>query len=618
MDNSTRKDFTPFAQTLLKKHYSKPTDDSIQDIFTRAINNFCFGDEELAKRLQEYSDKKWFNFSSPPLSNAVQGKWVPLDNPVNWKTHEFVTNEKIKAMPISCYIQAIPDTLEGQINAATELSWLSCSGGGVGQALGIRAITSKSPGPIPYLKTVDSNIIYYKQGEIRRGSTAAYLDISHPDIVEFIGIRNPTGGDINRKCHNINIGVNITDDFIEACDKDLPWALICPHSKKVYTIVRARDLWQEILETRFKTGEPYIHYIDQSNRKYKEFLKTNQYVIKASNICCEILSHHDDSNTTVCCLSSTNLEYYDEWKDTQLIADCVTLLDNILEWFIMYAPKELSKAINFSKGFRDIGIGVMGWHYYLQKNNIAVESGGVGSATQLSNIIFKDIKQKALKQSEYLATIRGEPDYLPGIGRRNAQLLAIAPTANNALIVDTSPSIELMSANIITQRTRVGSHIIKNKYLDILLKQKSQEQENPEEWYNEQWNSIVKDDGSVQNLDCLTEHEKKVYKTASEVDQRYIIDQARIRQQYVCQSQSLNLFFNAGVSKKYVNDVHRRAFSNDPLLPGEPLKTLYYCRTSKEHKVHQVSGTLIRNKLSDYESQQLNTVEDAECLSCQG
>lgn len=634
LPNTDRKNFTPFAETLLTKHYSKPTDNSIYDIFFRAITNFSFGDAELAERLQHYSDMKWFNFSSPPLSNSVKGEWIKLDSPNGWKTHKFVTEEQVKAMPISCFVQYIPDTLKGQIEAAKELSWLSCSGGGVGQALGIRGITEKSPGPIPYLKTTDSNITYYKQGEIRRGSVASYLDISHPDILEFIGIRNPTGGDVNRKCHNINIAVNITDDFIEACDKDLPWELKCPHSGKVYDTIPARKLWQEILETRFKTGEPYIHQIDETNRSYTKFLKTDKFInadgtetslrIKASNLCSEVLGHQDELNTVVCCLSSVNLEFYDEWKNTSIIEDCVTLLDNILEWFIENAPEELYKAVNFAKGFRDIGLGVMGWHYYLQKNNIPFESGGVGSAMQLSNIIFKDIKTKALRQSEYLATIRGEPEYLKGLGRRNAQLLAIAPTANNALIVDTTPSIELMSANIIIQRTRVGSHTIKNKYLDILLKELSLSYNEPDEWYNKQWKLIVANEGSVQNLECLTDHQKKVFKTAVEVDQRYIIDQARIRQQYICQSQSVNLFFSAGVSKKYVNDVHRRAFSTDLSLPGVPLKTLYYCRSSKEQKLEKVSGLVIRNKLSDYETQELNksqsvaSIEAEECLSCHG
>lgn len=611
-----RKDFTDFAQTLLKKHYSQPTDTCIDDIFKRAINNFSYGDFELADRLQFYIDNKWFNFSSPPLSNSIDGEWVELENPTDWKTHEFKTIHAVKSMPISCFIQAIPDSLIGQIEAAEELSWLSVSGGGVGQAIQIRGITEKSPGAIPYLKTVDSNIMYYRQGSTRRGSVASYLNVSHPDIIEFLGIRNPTGGDINRKCHNINIGVNITDEFINAIDNDLDWELKCPKTNEVTATHKARDIWQEIIETRFKTGEPYIHYISESNRRYKEFLGTNKYYISSSNLCTEIISHCDEENTVVCCLSSLNLEYYDEWKDTRIVEDLIVLLDNVLEWFITYAPKELWKAVNFAKGFRDLGIGTMGWHYYLQKNNIPFESGGIGSAAQLTNTIFKSIKEKALAQSVELAKLRGEPEYLKGLGRRNAQLLAPAPNANSSILFDTTPSNEPAASNIFTHRTRVGSHIIKNKYLNKLLINKSKEFENPEEWVNEQWKIIIADDGSVQDLDCLTDLEKKVYLTAYEIDQRFVIDQARIRQIYVCQSQSVNVFFNAGVNKKIVNDVHRRAFSRNPELPGTPMKSLYYCRTSKEAKIEKVSGSIVRNKLTDYETQA--TVAETECLSCQG
>ena len=427
-----RKEFTDFAQTLLKEHYSQSTDTSIDDIFKRAINNFCYGDFELAERLQYYIDNKWFNFSSPPLSNSVDGEWVLkyADAWQGWKTHEFRTEHEIKAMPISCFIQAIPDSLIGQIESSEELKWLSVSGGGVGQAIQIRGITDKSPGAIPYLKTVDSDIMYYRQGSTRRGSVASYLNISHPDIIEFLGVRNPTGGDINRKSHNINIGVNITDDFIVAIDNDSDWELKCPKTGIVTATHKARDIWQEIIETRFKTGEPYIHYVDESNRRYKEALNTDSYFISSLNLCCEVGGHCDEENTVVCCLSSLNLEYYDEWKDTRIVEDLVIMLDNVLEWFIEYAPKELWKAINFAKGFRDLGIGTMGWHYYLQKNSIPFESGGIGSAAQLTNIIFKGIKEKALAQSIELAKTRGEPGYLKGLGRRNAQLLAPAPNAN--------------------------------------------------------------------------------------------------------------------------------------------------------------------------------------------
>lgn len=609
--------FSEFAEILLTKHYKKETDKNIMDIFKRTANNYCYGDFELRDRLISYVEKRWFNFSSPPLSNSVEGEWVSLDKDeiVDWKTHKFVTNQQIKAMPISCFVQSVEDSLEGQISSATELAWLSTAGGGVGQAILTRGITDKSPGAIPYIKTADSNIMYYHQAGTRRGSVASYLDISHPDIVEFIGIRNPTGGDVNRKCLNVNIAVNITDEFLYAVKNDLNWELLCPHTKKITSTHKARDLWQEILETRFKTGEPYLHYIDEANRKFPQSLKNNGFSVFASNLCSEIELYQDKNHTSVCCLSSLNLEYYNEWKDTRLVEDLITLLDNIIEWFITYAPKELYKAVNSASGSRDLGLGTMGWHYYLQKNNIPFASGGLNSSMQLSNIIFKSIKEKSLEQSKKLANIRGEPEYLKDTGLRNGHLLAIAPNANSSLILDTSPSIEPISANIFNHRTRVGSHIVKNRYLDLLLKEKSKEYENSEQWVTEQWKLIMDTKGSVQDLDCLTDHEKKVYLTAYEIPQEYVIDQARIRQSHICQSQSVNLFFKEGVSKKYVNDVHIRAFSNDENLPGVPMKTLYYCRASKEASVERVSGEIKRVKLENYETQE---VEKEECLSCSG
>jgi len=608
------REFSGFSKLLLEKHYKKPTDKSVDDIFARTADNFCYGDYELADRLKFAIANRWFNYSSPPLSNSVKGEWVIDEDATGWKTHKFETDQEIKAMPISCYVQSVPDTLDGQIAAATELSWLSVSGGGVGQSLDMRGITDKSPGAIPYTKTVDSNIMYYHQASTRRGSVAPYLDISHPDIVEFVGIRNPTGGDINRKALNVNIGVNITDDFIKAVDEGAIWTLRCPHTNSSQGEVDARELWQSIMETRFKTGEPYLHYIDESNRHLPQSIKDLGLSVKASNICCEIISYQDALHTTVCCLSSLNLEYYDEWKDTNLVEDLITFLDNIIEWFIEYAPVQLSKAVRSAKGSRDLGLGTLGWHYYLQKNDIAFESGGVGSASQITDQIYKTIKSRAVAQSQKLAILRGEPEYMKGSGMRNAQLLAIAPNANSAIIIESSPSVELNKANIYNHRTRVGSHIIKNKYLDLIIKDLAESEQIG--WYDETWKEIMTAEGSIQGNAKFTEHQQKVYKTANETDMRYVIDQARIRQKYLCQSQSINLFFNEGVSRKYVNDVHRRAFSSDLSLPGVPMKTLYYCRATKQAKVENVSGTVARVKLHDYETQSTDSQES--CLSCEG
>lgn len=605
---SRDKKMSEFSKTLLSKHYLLEGETSPQEMFARSAENFCYGDYELAQRIYDYVSKGWANFSSPISSNSIPGYW---------ENGEFIAKDKLsKALPISCFVQYVPDTIQGQIDSAKELSWLSISGGGVGQVLGMRGITKKSPGAIPYFKTADSNIMYYHQAGTRRGSISGNLEISHPDIIEFIGIRNPTGGDINRKCLNSNICVTITDKFIEACDKNLEWNLICPNSKEVTDTVNARELLQSIIETRFKTGEPYMHNVDESNRHFPKIMKDKGFSVKGTNICVEILLNQDEDHTSVCCLSSLNLEYFDDWKDTTIVEDFTRFLDNVIQWFVDHAPKELHKAVKAAKGSRDIGIGAMGWHYYLMKNNIPFESGGMGSAAQLSNTIFKHIKDKAVKESERLAIERGEPEYLKGSGRRNGHLLAIAPNANSGIILDTSASIELIKANVFTQRTRVGSHTIKNKYLDKILQELSLNESNPDQWLIDQWHSILTNDGSVHHLEYLTDHQKKVFKTANEVDQRYVIDQARIRQQYICQSQSLNLFFNAGTSRKYVNDVHRRAFSKDISLPGVPLKTLYYCRTTKESKVENVSGSIVRKELKDYESQSIDS-EQETCLSCE-
>lgn len=609
IDLSRDDKMSKFSRTLLSKHYLINNETSPQQMFARSAENFCYGDYELAQRIYDYVSKGWANFSSPISSNSVAGKW---------KDGEFISKlkKKSKAMPISCFVQYVPDTIDGQIESAKELSWLSISGGGVGQVLGMRGITDKSPGAIPYFKTADSNIMYYHQAGTRRGSISGNLPISHPDIQEFIGVRNPTGGDINRKCLNSNICVTISDKFIHAYENDLEWNLICPNTKKTTETVSARDLWQTILETRFKTGEPYIHNIDESNRHFPKSMKSLGFNVKGTNICSEIVLLQDEDHTSVCCLSSLNLEYYDEWKDSTIVEDFTRFLDNVIQWFIDYAPPQLYKAIKAAKGSRDLGIGAMGWHYYLMKNNIPFESGGIGSAAQLSNTIFKNIKEHALSESRKLAKERGEPEYMKGTGLRNGHLLAIAPNANSGIILDTSASTELIKANIYTQRTRVGSHTIKNKYLGLVLQELSLSEKNPEQWLIDQWQDILMNDGSVQHLDYLTDHQKKVFKTANEVDQRYVIDQARIRQPHICQAQSTNLFFKAGVSKKYVNDVHKRAFSSDKSLPGGPLKTLYYCRTTKESKVEKVSGSIVRNELKDYETQSINN-ETETCLSCE-
>lgn len=616
-----------FPMELLKKHYLKPGEGSPQYAFARAATNFCYGDYALAQRIYGYVSKNHACFASPIISNAVVGTWdhkidtwgYSADH-INIRKAAFVTSERVRAMPISCFLTDVPDTLPGQIDSAAELAILSTLGGGVGQHLGMRGVTDRSPGAVPYLKTVDSNILYYHQAGTRRGSVAAYLDIDHPDLIEFIGVRTPTGGDINRKSFNVHIALNITDAFLDAIDQDLPWNLVNPHSKEVTATHNAREIWQQIIETRFKTGEPYLHYIDESNRRLPQTVRDLGLTVKSSNLCSEIIIptrantytadniSNNDGLTAICCLSSLNAEYYDEWKDTPIIEDFTRFLDNVVQWFIDYAPQQsVIKAINSAKAGRDIGLGLMGWHYYLMKHDIAFESGGVGSAIQHAHQIAKTMNERSLAESQLLAELRGEPEHMIGSGRRNASRIALAPNANSSIIAQTSASIEPINANIYTHRTRVGSHVIKNKYLDEVIKNKDCD-------YDEVWSSIAANSGSIQHLtELFTAHELKKFKTANEIDMCYVIDQARVRQEYTDQASSLNTFFVEGASKQYVNRVHRRAFSRDPMLPGVPLKTLYYLRSAKTAQVENVSGQIKRDALKDYESQ----ATDVECIACQ-
>jgi len=431
-------------------------------------------------------------------------------------------------------------------------------------------------------------------GNTRKGSYAAYLDVSHPEIMEFLNLRVPTGGDENRKCFNINNAVNLSDAFMTAVVEDKEWALIDPASKEVKEVVQARELWQRILEVRFRTGEPYFFFSDTANKYLPQTLKDKGLKIHGSNLCNEIFLPTSKDRSAVCCLSSVNLEYFDDWKDTTLIEDAITFLDNVLEYFIQNAPKELSKAIFSAQAERSLGLGTMGFHSYLQRKNIAFESP---IAKGVNVKIFKHIKEKAVKQTELLAQTRGE--YLDGIGsgRRNSHLMAIAPNANSAIILDTSPSIEPWKSNAFTHRTRAGSFLQKNVYLEAKLKAKGLS----EAELNDIWQSIILNRGSVQHLECLTDYEKAVFKTAFELDQRWLIEHASDRQEFICQGQSLNLFFPAGSDKAYVNAVHLMAWKKG-------LKGLYYLRTETGVTGEKVSTKVERKALKDYD----------ECVSCQG
>jgi len=569
--------FSDHALSLLTSYYMTDGETDPKESLKRASLAYCGGDLELADRIYQYAVNGWFMFSSPILSNAR------------------LNGDKKAGLPISCFLSFVDDSLEGLIDHSNELRWMSVLGGGVGgHWSSVRTVSDKSPGPIPFIKTIDSDVEAYRQGKTRKGSYACYLDVSHPDIIEFLNIRVPTGGDTNRKCFNLNNAVNLSDAFMQAVLDDADWNLIDPNNKQVKETIKARELWQRILEVRFRTGEPYFFFSDTANKYLPQSLKDKGLKIHGSNLCNEIFLPTSKDRSAVCCLSSLNIEYFDEWKDTTIIEDCITFLDNVLQYFIDNAPKQLHKAIYSAMHERSLGLGAMGFHSYLQRKNIAF---GSAIAKSVNMKIFKTIKERAVKQTEELAKTRG--DYLDGVGtgRRNSHLLAIAPNANSAIILDTSPSIEPWKSNAFTHRTRAGSFLTKNKYLDKILVEKNL----PKEEYDSIWQSIILNQGSVQHLDCLTDYQKDVFKTAFELDQMWLIEHGADRQVHICQGQSLNLFFPAGSDKAYVNAVHIMAWKKG-------LKGLYYLRTNTGVVAEKVSTKIERKALKDYD----------ECIACQG
>ena len=559
---------TDYAVGMLKDFYMREYEKSPQEAFSRASQAWSTYkgqiDEELAQRLYDYVSKKWFMFASPVLSNAPNG------------------SKKDKGLPISCFLTYVPDTLEGLISHSSELRWLSVFGGGVGGHWSdVRSVTDKAPGPIPFLHTVDADMIAYRQGKTRKGSYAAYMDISHPDVVEFMNLRIPTG-DVQRKALNLHNAINITDDFMKAVVNGDMWQLKDPHDGKVSEEISARKLWERIIEIRFRTGEPYLNFIDRANEYLPQPLKDLGLKIHGSNLCNEIHLPTGPDRTAVCCLSSLNLEFYEDWKHTTIVEDLITMLDNVLEYFIENAPDEISRARYSAQRERSIGLGTMGFHSLLQSQNVAWESE---LAREINQVVFKTINERAVKQTMQLAQERGEyPDGI-GSGRRNAHLLAIAPNASSAIILGTSPSIEPNKANAYTHRTRAGSFLVKNKYLEKVLDQHGENNES-------NWTSIITNKGSVQHLPFLTEGEKAIFKTADELNQEWVVQHPGDRQKYICQGQSVNLFFPSGASRSYVNKVHIKAWK-------EGLKGLYYLRTESKARAENVSEKVERVALQD-------------------
>ena len=581
IDYNRDDNMTEQAVKLLKDYYCRDDEKSPQQAFARAAVAYSYGDKKLAQRIYDGASKGWFMFSSPVLSNA------PLEG------------EKVKALPISCFLTYVPDSLEGLIDHSAELRWLSVKGGGVGGHWSdIRSVSDVAPGPMPFLHTVDSDMTAYRQGKTRKGSYAAYMDISHPDIVEFVNMRIPTG-DVNRKCLNLHHAVNLTDEFMESVRDDADWELKDPDKGEVRETMKARKLWELLLETRYRTGEPYLNFIDTANRAMPEPQKELGLKINGSNLCNEIHLATNDERSAVCCLSSLNLEKYDEWKNTSLVADLIHFLDNVLQFFIDHAGDEITRARYSAMRERSLGLGAMGYHSYLQRHRIAFESE---FAVEMNKTMFENIQSQAIAESIRLGEEKGEAPDMEGTGRRNAHLLAIAPNANSSLIGGTSPSIEPWKANAFTSRTRAGSHLTKNKYLleelEILGKNT-----------DEIWSSIITNGGSVQHLDFLSSHLKAVFKTAIEIDQDMIVRQGGDRQEYLCQGQSLNIFFPAGAKKAYLHKVHFNAWQYGT-------KGLYYLRTETSNKAENVAQKIARERLAEFNETSAESQD--ECVACQG
>ena len=574
---------TDFGKTTLKDRYLLPNENSPQDGFMRAAKAFSDNDE-MAQRIYDYASKLWFMFSTPILSNGGANR----------------------GMPISCFLNYVGDSREGLTGHYTENAWLASIGGGIGGYWGhVRSDGtstsggSQSSGSIPFLHVVDSEILAFSQGKTRRGSYAAYMDMSHPEIIEFLEMRKPSGGDIHRKCLNLHHAINVSDDFMHLIEKcvaeptyDDSWNLIDPHTKEVVRTVSARELWQKLLENRVATGEPYVSFIDTINEALPETQKKLGLKVHHSNLCTEITLPTNEDRTAVCCLSSVNLEKYDEWKNDKLfIPDLVRFLDNALTYFIENAPDSVFRAKFSAAQERSIGLGAMGFHAYLQSKNIAFESA---LAKSLNMKMFKNIKEEAVEESKRLAVKRGEAPDMEGTGMRNAHLLAVAPNASSSIICGTtSPSIEPYRANAYVQKTMSGSFLVKNKYLEKLLEKKGINNDAI-------WSSIVSQRGSVLHLKELSDYEKDVFKTGIEINQQWIIEHAADRQKYICQGQSVNLFVPADVNIKELHDTHMLAWK-------KKLKTLYYCRSEAIKRAELVSKKVERT-----------IIPEADCLACEG
>ena len=588
--------FDELGKIRLKESYMRDDETSPQERFAYVSSKFG-SNPDHAQRLYDYSSKHWLSYSTPILSFG----------------------RSKRGLPISCFLNYIEDTAEGLVDNLSETNWLSMLGGGVGIGFGIRSSDDKSTGVMPHLKIYDASSLAYRQGRTRRGSYAAYLDISHPDIIPFLEMRKPTG-DQNMRTLNMHHGVNIPDAFMEIIERCMldpnandDWPLIDPASNEVREVVSAKELWMKLLDLRMQTGEPYLHFIDESNRQLPQWLKDRGLKVHQSNLCSEIILPTNEKRTAVCCLSSLNLEYYDDWKDDPLfLRDVAEMLDNVLQYFIDHAPTAIERAKYSAMRERSIGIGALGWHAILQKKNIAFESA---LAKSLNIRIFKGVREKLDIANKALGLERGEAPDAKGTGNRFSHLMAIAPNASSSILMgNTSPSVEPYRANAYRQDTLSGSKLNKNKFLDKVIMNHLSPDGSPltpkgEDEYQDIWRSIIANDGSVQHLDWLDEHNKEVFKTSMEIDMRWLIEHAADRQEYIDQAQSLNLFFRPDSHIKYIHAVHFLAWK-------KKLKTLYYCRSEKIGKADKVHKKLEREIIKEIDITAV--AQGNDCIACEG
>ncbi len=593
IDYDKDKMYDPIGLSRLKDSYMREGETSPQQRLAYVSNMFA-SNPAHAQRLYDYSSNFWFGYSTPVLS--------------------FGRNNH--GLPISCFLNFVHDSKKGLVDNLSETNWLSMVGGGVGVYWDVRGQDEKSVGVIPHMKVYDDSVLAYKQGTTRRGSYAMYLDIDHPDIMEFLEMRKETG-DPRRKCLNLHYGVNIPDSFMEIIEASMidasindDWQLKDPETRKVHDTVSARDLWAKIIDLRSGQGrgEPYLHFIDTSNRSIPQYLKDQGYQIRQSNLCSEILLHTDKDKTAVCCLSSLNLDMWDAYKDNyQFFKDVMEMLDNVLQYFIDNAPVEIARSIKSAVEERSVGLGVMGFHSYLQQNNIPFD----GVMAKVANKrMFKQIKEMVDEANLQLGSERGSPKMLEGTGLRFAHTQALAPTASNALICrNVSPTIEPWRANAFRQDTMSGTFIQKNRYLDELIKEKVLNS-NKKLDYDEIWIRIVQEEGSIQNIDFFTELEKDVYKTAPEIDMMWAVEHTADRQQYIDQGQSFNIFIRPDISIKRLHAIHFSAWKKG-------CKTMYYVRSEKLANTEKVSQKIERRRIED-DIDLVAIINDDVCLACEG